>query len=52
MVPDSSLHPSSSCNLSVPEFSVGSFGGAVCTSDVYFLRMAWNRAEPLVCSTP
>ena len=47
--PDSNLHPPQHCTKSVPEFSLNpSFPGTVCTSDVYFLRMAWNQATPLV----
>lgn len=37
--------------MSVPDFSVNpTVGGATCTSNVYFLRLAWNNAQPLVCN--
>lgn len=51
VVPDSSLvGPDVHCTRSVPEFSGGSssFGGTVCSSQIQFLRMAWNQAVPLV----
>lgn len=48
VVPNSGLHPPQYCNQSVPELSAGTYDGTLCTSDVYFLRMAWNRAQPLV----
>lgn len=50
VVPDSPLVPDLHCNLSVPEFSgnSSSFNGTVCSSEVHFVRMAWNRAEPMV----
>ena len=46
---DSELYPPQYCTKSIPEFSVNTaVPGSRCTPDVYFLRMAWNRAEPLV----
>ena len=50
MMPDSPLVPDAHCTVSVPEFSGNStsFNGTMCTNEVQFLRMAWNRAEPLV----
>ena len=50
VTPSSELHPPQYCNRSVMQFSVG-FPGSVCTSEVYFLRLAWNQVQPLVCST-
>jgi len=50
VTPSSELHPPQYCNQSVMPFSVGSFPGSVCTSDVYFLRLAWNQVQPLVSS--
>ena len=50
VLPNSDLAPPQHCARSVPEFSVNSTvaNGTVCSSDVNFLRMAWNRAQPLV----
>ena len=49
VLPDSALLPPTHCSLSVPEFSGNSqVGGASCTSNVYFLRLAWNQAQPRV----
>ena len=49
VTPNSGLHPSHSCTKSVPEFSVNiNFPGTVCESDVYLLRLSWNRVEPFV----
>ena len=49
VTPNSGLHPSHSCTKSVPEFSVNiNFPGTVCGSDVYLLRLSWNRVEPFV----
>ena len=49
VLPDSGLHPHQHCIQSVPEFSVNpNFGGSACSSEVYFLRMSWNNAEPEV----
>ena len=50
VVPDSALVPSQFCELSVPAFSNrhSNSNGTVCTSQVRFLRMAWNSALPTV----
>ena len=48
VTPNSGLHPPDHCTPSVPEFSIGGFNGSMCTSDVYFIRMAWNQATPTV----
>ena len=52
VLPDSGLHPHEHCNQSVAEFSVNTnIGGSVCSSEVYFLRMSWNNAQPWVRET-
>lgn len=49
VLPDSNLHPPEYCTKSVPEFSVNkATPGSVCSSEVYFVRMAWNQATPIV----
>lgn len=49
-MPTTGLLPTEYCTKDKAEFSVNpSVTGTVCTSDVYLLRMAWNKAEPLVC---
>ena len=49
VLPDSGLLPPQYCTKSVPEFSLNAaLGGSRCTDDVYFLRMAWNAAQPHV----
>ena len=50
VLPNSDLVPPDFCTASVPEFSLNSTvkNGTVCSRHVNFLRMAWNRAEPLV----
>ena len=49
VTPNSGLHPPEYCTKSVPQLSVNpDFPGTMCTPDVYFLRMAWNVAQPLV----
>ncbi len=50
--PNSDLHPPAYCIASVPEFSVNdSYHGTICSSDVYFMRMAWNDSKPQVSYT-
>ena len=51
VTPSSELHPPQYCNQLVMPFSVGSFPGSVCTSEVYFIRLAWNQVRPLVCNS-
>ena len=48
-LPNSEL-VSPECTKSVPAFSVNNsvINGTVCSSEINLLRMAWNRAEPLV----
>ena len=48
-LPNSELVPPELCTASVPAFSnYTAINGSVCSREVNFLRMAWNRAEPLV----
>lgn len=50
VLPSSELVPPELCTKSVPAFSVNNsvVNGTVCSSEINFLRMAWNGAEPLV----
>ena len=49
-LPNSELVPPELCTASVPAFSnYTAINGTICSREVNFLRMAWNRAEPLVC---
>ena len=49
-LPNSELVAPEFCTKSVPAFSVNNsvINGTVCNSEINLLRMAWNRAEPLV----
>ena len=50
VLPNSQLVPPEFCTQSIPAFSVNNsvINGTVCSSEINFLRLAWNGAEPLV----